>query len=318
MLFPVNSGPEGLEKALDYLFMLADEAIEQGVNIFILSDRGVSRDMAPIPALLATAGLHHHLIRRETRTQCAIVVESGEPREVHHFALLIGYGATAVNPYMAYETIYDMIDQGLVTDIAYEKAKYNYIKASQQGRDQGLLQDGHQHLQSYCGAQIFEALGVEPGAGRQVLHLDADAHRGHRPARDLPRGAAGAISAPTPNGDEAPGVLVSGGDYQWRADGERHLFTPITIHKLQAAVRTRGDEVWNRGYKTFKEYSRAGQRAGRGVRHAAWPARTALCRPADSAGRGRTGQRDRQALQDRRHELRLHLARRRTRRWRSP
>ncbi|MCB0022227.1 MAG: hypothetical protein KDD91_04265, partial [Caldilinea sp.] len=115
MLFPVNSGPEGLEKALNYLFMLADEAIEQGVNIFVLSDRGVSRDMAPIPALLATAGLHHHLIRRETRTQCAIVVESGEPREVHHFALLIGYGATAVNPYMAYETLYDMIDQGLVT-----------------------------------------------------------------------------------------------------------------------------------------------------------------------------------------------------------
>jgi len=133
MLFPVRSGPEGLEKALDYLFMLADEAIEQGVNIFILSDRGVSREMAPIPALLATAGLHHHLIRRETRTQCALVVESGEPREVHHFALLIGYGATAVNPYMAYETIYDLIDQGLVTDIVYEKAKANYIKASMKG-----------------------------------------------------------------------------------------------------------------------------------------------------------------------------------------
>ena len=117
MLFPVAQGWHGLEKALEYLFMLADEAIEQGVNIFILSDRGVSREMAPIPALLATAGLHHHLIRRETRTQCALVVESGEPREVHHFALLIGYGATAINPYMAYETIYDMIDQGLVTDI---------------------------------------------------------------------------------------------------------------------------------------------------------------------------------------------------------
>jgi glutamate synthase (NADPH/NADH) large chain len=115
--------------------------------------------MAPIPALLATAGLHHHLIRQKTRTQCAMVVESGEPREVHHFALLIGYGATAVNPYMAYETIYDMIDQGLVTDTTYEKAKYNYIKASLKGIVKVCSKMGISTLQSYCGAQIFEALG---------------------------------------------------------------------------------------------------------------------------------------------------------------
>ena len=254
MLFPVHSGPEGLEKALDYLFMLADEAIEQGVNIFILSDRGVSREMAPIPALLATAGLHHHLIRRETRTQCAIVVESGEPREVHHFALLIGYGATAVNPYMAYETIYDMIAQGIVTDITYEKAKYNYIKAASKGVIKVCSKMGISTLQSYCGAQIFEALGLSKalvdkyftwtptrieGIGlREIYH---EVRRRHERAY--------------PERDEAPGVLVPGGDYQWRAEGERHLFTPITIHKLQAAVRTRGDEVWTRGYKTFKEYS---------------------------------------------------------------
>ncbi len=254
MLFPVHSGPEGLEKALDYLFMLADEAIEQGVNIFILSDRGVSREMAPIPALLATAGLHHHLIRRETRTQCAIVVESGEPREVHHFALLIGYGATAVNPYMAYETIYDMIAQGLVTDIVYEKAKYNYIKAASKGVIKVCSKMGISTLQSYCGAQIFEALGLSKalvdkyftwtptrieGIGlREIYH---EVRRRHQRAY--------------PERDEAPGVLVPGGDYQWRAEGERHLFTPITIHKLQAAVRTRGDEVWASGFKTFKEYS---------------------------------------------------------------
>ncbi len=254
MLFPVNSGPEGLEKALDYLFMLADEAIEQGVNIFILSDRGVSRDMAPIPALLATAGLHHHLIRRETRTQCAIVVESGEPREVHHFALLIGYGATAVNPYMAYETLYDMIDQGLVSDIVYEKAKYNYIKAASKGVIKTCSKMGISTLQSYCGAQIFEALGLSQalvdkyftwtptriqGIGlREIYH---EVRRRHQRAY--------------PERHEAPGVLVPGGDYQWRADGERHLFTPITIHKLQTSVRTRGDEIWSRGFKTFKEYS---------------------------------------------------------------
>ncbi|HQY94713.1 glutamate synthase large subunit, partial [Caldilinea sp.] len=254
MLFPVHSGPEGLEKALDYLFMLADEAIEQGVNIFILSDRGVSREMAPIPALLATAGLHHHLIRRETRTQCAIVVESGEPREVHHFALLIGYGATAVNPYMAYETIYDMIAQGLVTDIVYEKAKYNYIKAASKGVIKVCSKMGISTLQSYCGAQIFEALGISQalidkyftwtptrieGIGlREIYH---EVRRRHQRAY--------------PERDDAPGVLVAGGDYQWRAEGERHLFTPMTIHKLQSAVRTRADEVWVRGYKTFKEYS---------------------------------------------------------------
>jgi glutamate synthase (ferredoxin) len=254
MLFPVRSGSEGLEKALEYLFMLADEAIEQGVNIFILSDRGVSREMAPIPALLATAGLHHHLIRRETRTQCALVVESGEPREVHHFALLIGYGATAVNPYMAYETIYDMIDQGLVTDIAYEKAKTNYIKASMKGVVKVCSKMGISTLQSYCGAQIFEALGLSQAlvdkyftwtptriGGITLREIFHEVRRRHLRAY--------------PDRDDAPGVLVSGGDYQWRHDGERHLFTPITIHKLQAAVRTRGDEVWQRGFKTFKEYS---------------------------------------------------------------
>ena len=216
---------------MDYLCTLADEAIEQGVNIFILSDRGVSRDMAPIPALLATAGLHHHLIRKETRTQCALVVESGEPREVHHFALLIGYGATAINPYMAYETLYDMIDQGLVTDTTYEKAKYNYIKASLKGIVKVCSKMGISTLQSYCGAQIFEALGVSQalvdkyftwtptrigGIGlREIYHEVKRRHLRAYPERE-----------------ENPGVLVSGGDYQWRHDGERHLFNPLTIHKL--------------------------------------------------------------------------------------
>ena len=254
MLFPVKDGAQGLEKAMDYLCTLADEAIEQGVNIFILSDRGVSRDMAPIPALLATAGLHHHLIRQKTRTQCALVVESGEPREVHHFALLIGYGATAINPYMAYETLYDMIDQGLVTDIAYDKAKANYIKASLKGIVKVCSKMGISTLQSYCGAQIFEALGVSQalvdkyftwtptrigGIGlREIYHEVKRRHLRAYPERE-----------------ENPGVLVSGGDYQWRHDGERHLFNPLTIHKLQAAVRSRDGDVWGKGYKDFKEYS---------------------------------------------------------------
>ena len=254
LLFPIRAGWRGMERALDHLFMLADDAIDLGVNIFVLSDRGVRREMAPIPVLLATAGLHHHLIRRKTRTRCAIVVESGEPREVHHFSLLIGYGATAINPYMAYETLYDMIDQGLVTDVTYEKAKYNYIKSSLKGIIKVCSKMGISTLQSYCGAQIFEALGLSQelvdkyftwtptrieGIGLEQIYEEVC--RRHNRA--------------FPDRQDEPEVLEAGGYYQWRADGERHLFNPQTIHKLQNAVRTRDGDVWTTGYKGFKEYS---------------------------------------------------------------
>ncbi len=251
MIFPLKEGWPGLEKALDYLFMLADEALEQGVNIFILSDRGVSREMAPIPALLATAGLHHHLIRKETRTQCAILVESGEPREVHHFALLIGYGATAVNPYMAYETIYDLIDQGLVTDITYEKARANYIKASMKGVIKVCSKMGISTLQSYCGAQIFEALGLSQKLVDRYFTWTPTRIEGIGLEQIYEEVKMRHLRAYSDRADH-PAVLVSGGDYQWRAEGERHLFTPITIHKLQAAVRSRNGS----GYRMFKEYAR--------------------------------------------------------------
>jgi glutamate synthase domain-containing protein 2/glutamate synthase domain-containing protein 1/glutamate synthase domain-containing protein 3 len=254
ILYPVKEGWRGLEKALDDLFALADEAMDQDVNVFILSDRGVNREMAPIPALLATAGLHHYLIRRKTRTRCAIVVESGEPREVHHFALLLGYGATAVNPYMAYETLYDMIQQGLLTDIKYEKARANYIKASLKGVLKVCSKMGISTLQSYTGAQIFEALGLSralvdkyftwtptriEGIGLEQIHEEVR----QRHARAFPQR------------DQDPAPLEAGGAYQWRSDGERHLFNPQTIHKLQYAVRMRGGDVQGKGYKTFKEYS---------------------------------------------------------------
>jgi glutamate synthase domain-containing protein 2/glutamate synthase domain-containing protein 1/glutamate synthase domain-containing protein 3 len=254
ILFRVRDGAKGMERALDKMFALADEAIEQDVNIFILSDRGVDSEWAPIPALLATAGLHHHLIRRKTRTRCAIVVESGEPREVHHFALLLGYGATAINPYMAYETLYDMVKQGLINDAPYEKVRYQYLKACLKGIIKVCSKMGISTLQSYCGAQIFEALGLNQtlvdkyftwtptrieGIGMEQIFEEARSRhlRGFPPR------------------EEEPGVLTAGGQYQWRADGERHLFNPQTIHKLQYAVRTRGDKVWTQGYKLFKEYS---------------------------------------------------------------
>ena len=254
LLFPVREGWQGMKKALDKLFSLADSAIELGFNIFILSDRGVSHEMAPIPALLATAGLHHHLIRQKTRTRCAIIVESGEPREVHHFSLLIGYGATAVNPYMAYETIHDMIEQGLLPDTEYDKARYQYIKASLKGIIKVCSKMGISTLQSYCGAQIFEALGLSKELvntyftwtptrieGIGLPQIFEEVKMRHQRA--------------FPDRQDEPAPMEAGGYYQWRANSERHLFNPRTIHSLQYAVRQRGDDVWKKGYKIFKEYS---------------------------------------------------------------
>src|SRR6185503_12288386 len=129
-------------------------------NIIVLSDRGVTQDLAPIPALLAVAGLHHHLIRAGTRTRVAIVLESGEPREVHHFCLLLGYGAGAINPYLAFETIDDLIHEGSLTDIDHKKAIKNFIKASVKGIVKTMSKMGISTIQSYRGAQIFEAIGL--------------------------------------------------------------------------------------------------------------------------------------------------------------
>jgi glutamate synthase domain-containing protein 2/glutamate synthase domain-containing protein 1/glutamate synthase domain-containing protein 3 len=254
MLFPVKEGWEGLEQALDRLYAQADEAIEQGVDVLILSDRGVNRDLAPIPALLATSGLHHHLIARETRTRCTMIIESGEPREVHHFSLLISYGATALNPYLAYESIRGLIDDGLLTNITYDKAVEKYRKASLKGIVKVCSKMGISTLQSYCGAQIFEALGLSQklvdkyftwtptrieGIGLEQVYQEVKMRHQHA----------------FPERQTEPEVLASGGNYQWRADGERHLFNPQTIHKLQYAVRMRDDEIWSKGYKVFKEYS---------------------------------------------------------------
>jgi glutamate synthase (ferredoxin) len=254
LLFSIRDGWQGMEKALDDLFALADVAIEQGVNIFVLSDRGVNSEKAPIPALLATAGLHHHLIRRKTRTQCAIVVESGEPREVHHFALLIGYGATAINPYMAYETIYDMIAQGLVTDVSYDKARANYIKACLKGIVKVCSKMGISTLQSYCGAQIFEALGLNQATVDKYFTWTPTRIQGIG-LKQIFEEVKMRHERAFPDRQDEPEALEAGGYYQWRAGGDRHLFNPQTIHKLQYAVRQRDDAVWSKGYKIFKEYS---------------------------------------------------------------
>jgi len=247
ILFPVHEGAKGLEKAMTALCRHASRMVASGHDFIILSDRGHTRTMAPIPALLAVAGVHHHLIREGTRTKVGLVLESGEPREVHHFALLIGYGAGAVNPYLAFETLDDMIRQGELVGIDHAKAVNNYVKAVGKGVMKVMTKMGISTAQSYCGAQIFEAIGLSKevvdkyfswtasrisGVGLDVIAAEVKArHDRAFPERPL-------------NGH----VLDVGGHYQWRKDGEYHLFNPETVHKLQYAVRSGN-------YKVFQEYS---------------------------------------------------------------
>ena len=247
IVFRAADGADGLVAAMDALFAGADRAIAEGKNILVLSDRSIDPQMAPIPALLATAGLHHHLIRQGTRTRIGLVLESGEPREVHHFSLLVGYGVAAINPYLALETIDDAIRENLLRDITPYDAKKNYAKAVVKGIVKVMSKMGISTIESYCGAQQFEAVGLHPsvvdryftrtasrigGVGMDVIAREATI----RHAQAFPE--RGAHSR----------TLDVGGQYQWRSDGEYHLFSPQTVHKLQQAVR-------NADRRAFTEYS---------------------------------------------------------------
>jgi len=251
MLFDASRGGRGLAAAMEQLKKRASDAVAAGYTIVILSDRGADRDQAPIPSLLATAGVHHHLVLQGTRTQCGLVVESGDAREVHHCALLLGYGAGVVNPYLAFETLDDMIRLGQlagVTDITHEDAVAHYIKALNKGILKVMSKMGISTLQGYCGAQIFEAVGLDKAfvdsyftwtasrIGGIGIDVVADEVR-RRHARAFP-----ARSGGSPD-------LENGGEYQWRRDGEYHLFNPDTVFKLQHATRS-GQ------YDVFKEYTR--------------------------------------------------------------
>ncbi|HRW09484.1 MAG TPA: glutamate synthase large subunit [Caldilineaceae bacterium] len=254
MLFTAGN-EDGLKTALDQLFAQADEAIHNGVNILALSDRGVNAKQAPIPALLATAGLHHHLIRNRTRTQVALLVETGEAREVHHFSVLIGYGATGINPYLAFETIDQMVAEGTLGEESVEDAHYHYVKAAVKGVLKVISKMGISTLQSYHGAQIFEALGLNQALvdqyftwtptrieGIGLAEIEEEILRRHRKA-----------FPPRLNGVE---VLDPGGVYQWRYDGEQHLFNPQTVHQLQLACRTGNYNVFQQYSTTVNDQSR--------------------------------------------------------------
>ena len=248
IVFPIANGEAGLAKALDEVCRKASQAIQDGYSIIILSDRGVGEAMAPIPTLLACAAVHHHLVREGTRTEAGLVIETGEAREVMHFALLIGYGAGAINPYLAFETVDDLIREGILpSKVGFEKAHKNYIKALNKALLKITAKMGISTVQSYRGAQIFEAIGLNSevvdryftgtasriagiGIGeiaREVLSWHRLAYPGERPA--------------TP-------ILDVGGQYQWRRGGEYHMYNPETVARLQHAVRTES-------FKTFQEYS---------------------------------------------------------------
>ncbi|MDX2229485.1 MAG: glutamate synthase large subunit [Leptolyngbyaceae cyanobacterium bins.349] len=247
-LFDPQAGVEGLEAAMQSICIQADEAIANGVNILILSDRGVDKDHAPIPALLAVAGLHHHLIRNGNRTRVGLVLESGEPREVHHFATLIGYGCCAINPYLAFESMQDMIEQGLLVGVDHATAVKNFIKAATKGVVKVASKIGISTIQSYRGAQIFEAIGLDQSVIDKYFTWTASRIQG----ADLNVIAQEAIlrhSHAFPDREVNGHTLDVGGEYQWRKEGEAHLFSPETIHNLQKAVRTNS-------YDTYKTYAR--------------------------------------------------------------
>ena len=256
MLFDVRAGEAGLEAAMDSLCEKAAQACRDGYGIIILSDRGVDADHAPIPALLATAGVHHHLIREGLRGFAGIVVETGEAREVHHFALLIGYGAGAINPYLAFDTIADMVRNKTLpaelmppAGLTVEQAIKNYIKAADKAILKIMAKMGISTIQSYQGAQIFEAIGLDKEViDRYFTHtasriggvkLDTIARETllrHKQAFHDERFA-------------HVELLDWGGQYHWRREGEAHLFSPDAIAKLQHAVRIND-------YSVYKDYSK--------------------------------------------------------------
>ncbi|MEQ1624090.1 MAG: glutamate synthase large subunit, partial [Sediminibacterium sp.] len=247
--FRADGKPGSLKKALDRLCRYAVDAVEDGFEVIILTDRAIDSDHAPIPSLLATAAVHHHLIRKGYRGQVGIIVEAGDVWEVHHFACLIGFGATAINPYLALSTIRDMKISGKInTDLDPEYLKKNYIKAVNEGLLKVFSKMGISTLQSYQGAQIFEIIGLN----REVVDLYFTGATSRIQGMGLDEIAKETLSKHffAFSKKEIPvDRLPVGGIYQWKRKGEFHLFNPQTIHLLQHSTKMND-------YETFKKYSK--------------------------------------------------------------
>jgi len=251
LTWPIELGAEGMEWRVEAICAEASAWIERGANILILSDRNLGPERVAIPSLLAVAAVHHHLVRAGTRLRAGLVIETGEPREIHHMATLIGYGAAAINPYLMFESLDELADRGLLpVNLDREEAEQRIVRAIGKGLLKTFSKMGISTIQSYCGAQIFEAVGLAPelveqhftgtasrigGIGMDVLAKEAL----ERHFRAYPR-----------TGRE---VLPVGGVLQWRRDGELHIWNPDTVALLQQSVRTQNGE----GLQTYREFSRA-------------------------------------------------------------
>ncbi|MDD3213733.1 MAG: glutamate synthase large subunit, partial [Eubacteriales bacterium] len=248
ILYNVEEGGKGIKKAIDRMYRELDEQFAKGCTIFILSDRGVDEKHAAIPALLAVSGFQAHTNRRGIRTQLSILLESGEPTEVHHFALLVGYGVTAINPYLALATVKDAVDTGMLKADSVAEAEAHYIKAIVKGIVKTMSKMGISTVQSYRGAQIFEAVGLNkdlideyfPETISPIGGIGLDGIAKENAARHD-------VAYHDPLGEK---TLEAGSVLQWRKGEEYHLYNPMTIHLLQQAC-------WNDDYKLFKQYSDA-------------------------------------------------------------
>jgi len=248
-LYPVIGGGDALKKALERIRREVSDAISGGADVLILSDRYATADLAPIPALLFTAAVHHHLVREKTRTRVGLVIETGEALEPHHFCLLIGFGAGAVNPYLAFDSIRDLIREG-VLEMNERKAVKSYIKACGKGILKVMSKMGISTVASYTGAQIFEAVGIArevvdeyfSGCATRIEGVDLEVIAAEVAARHR-------LAFPDRPEELAHRELPVGGEYQWRREGEYHLFNPETVFKLQHSTRTGR-------YDVFQQYTR--------------------------------------------------------------
>ncbi|MBJ7278981.1 MAG: glutamate synthase large subunit [Candidatus Nanopelagicales bacterium] len=256
-LYKVAQGGIGLENRIEEIFIEVNEAIKNGKHLLILSDRDSDADNAPIPSLLLVAAVHHHLIRTKQRMQIGLIVEAGDVREVHHVALLIGYGAAAVNPYLAMETVEDMVRQKRMGDISPEKAVRNLVKALGKGVLKVMSKMGVSTVASYRGAQIFEAIGISNevidkyftgtvsrlgGVGLEVIAQEVSKRHD--------------VAYPFSGISPAHRQLAIGGEYQWRREGEPHLFDPETVFKLQHSTRTGQMDVFRDYTEKVNEQSK--------------------------------------------------------------
>ncbi|MBF0504891.1 MAG: glutamate synthase large subunit [Candidatus Omnitrophica bacterium] len=255
-VFEKAKGAQGLTQAFERLCAKADDAIDRGYSILILSDRDISAKNVPIPSLLACAGLHHYLIRQGKRTQVSIVVESGEARELHHFAVLIGYGAQAINPYLAFETIEAMIEEKrLEPAILFKDAQKNFLKACHKGLYKIISKMGISTIQSYCGAQIFEAVGL----GQELIDQYFTATPSRIGGINIDVVAQEALKRHEigyPSFDVEYAMLEEGGEYAWRARSEFHQLNPTTIALLQHATRSGNFQIFQQYSKAVNEHSR--------------------------------------------------------------